>query len=215
MNPELLQRLERAPVVPLVAPEDIDSAIRTTEALVRGGLTVVEVVLRTPAAVTALGEIARAVPDALIGAGTVLSEDQVDLVVAQGARFIVSPGLYLPVVERARSADLPVIPGVATASETQVAWNAGLRHLKFFPGSLAGGVPMLKALGSVFRDIRFMPTGGVSPNNLAEFLGLPNVLACGGSWLTPKAAIEAGDFESITALAAEAVAIADSSRGSS
>ena len=126
-----------------------------------------------------------------------------------GAKFIVSPGLYAPVVEYARSAGLPIFPGVATASEAQNAWNMGLRSLKFFPASLAGGPAMLKALGSVYRDVRFMPTGGVSAGNLGEYLALPNVLACGGSWLTPKAAIAAGNYQIITDLAAEALDIAN------
>jgi 2-dehydro-3-deoxyphosphogluconate aldolase/(4S)-4-hydroxy-2-oxoglutarate aldolase len=169
--------------------------------------------LRTSAAVECLGEVVRAVPDAIVGAGTVLSERQAAEVVFAGAQFIVSPGLYAPVVEYAASARLPIFPGVATASEAQNAWNMGLRSLKFFPASLAGGPPMLKAIGSVFKDVRFMPTGGVSAGNLGEYLALPNVLACGGSWLTPKSAIAEGNYEIISNLAAEAVAIANSIRG--
>jgi 2-dehydro-3-deoxyphosphogluconate aldolase/(4S)-4-hydroxy-2-oxoglutarate aldolase len=212
VNEGINERLQRAPVVPLVAPDDAETAIRTTRALVDGGLSVVEVVLRTPSAVQCLGEVVRAVPEAIIGAGTVLSEDQVEAVLLEGAKFVVLPGLYSPVIKVAQAASLPVFPGVATATEVQHAWNAGLRHLKFFPASLSGGTAMLKALGSVFRDISFMPTGGVSAANLAEYLALPNVLACGGSWLTPKAAIEAGDYQQVTDLAAEAVAIADQVR---
>lgn len=213
VNDELLERLEAAPVVPLVVPEDAESAIKTTQALVDGGLTVIEVVLRTDAAVECLGEVVKAVPEAIVGAGTVLSERQAAEVVFAGAQFIVSPGLYAPVVDYAQSARLPVFPGVATATEAQNAWNMGLRSLKFFPGSLAGGPPMLKALGSVFKDVRFMPTGGVSAANLADWLALPMVLACGGSWLTPKSAIAEGNYQAITDLAAEAVAIAKGVRG--
>ena len=211
-NEDLLKRLEAAPVVPLVVPEDPDTAIRTTRALVAGGLTVIEVVLRTSAAVECLGEVVRAVPEAIVGAGTVLSERQAAEVVFAGAQFIVSPGLYAPVVEYAKSARLPIFPGVATASEAQNAWNMGLRSLKFFPASLAGGPAMLKALGSVFKDVRFMPTGGVSADNLADYLALKSVLACGGSWLTPAAAIAEGNYQIITDLAAEAVAIASKCR---
>ena len=213
LNDELLERLEAAPVVPLVVPEDAETAIKTAQALVAGGLTVIEVVLRTSAAVECLGEVVKAVPEAIVGAGTVLSERQAAEVVFAGAQFIVSPGLYAPVVDYAKSARLPVFPGVATASEAQNAWNMGLRSLKFFPGSLAGGPPMLKALGSVFKDVRFMPTGGVSAANLADWLALPMVLACGGSWLTPKSAIAEGNYQLITDLAAEAVAIAKKVRG--
>lgn len=213
VSDELLARLETAPVVPLVVPDDADTAIKTAQALVDGGLTVIEVVLRTSAAVECLGEVVKAVPEAIVGAGTVLSERQAAEVVFAGAQFIVSPGLYAPVVDYAKSARLPIFPGIATASEAQNAWNMGLRSLKFFPGSLAGGPAMLKALGSVFRDVKFMPTGGVSAANLADYLALPMVLACGGSWLTPKSAIAEGNYQVITDLAAEAVAIAKNVRG--
>jgi len=207
-------RLRKAPVVPLVGGDDPAIAVKTAQALVDGGLTVIEVVLRSPGAIVCLKEIAEAVPGAIVGAGTVLSEDQVEAVLLAGAKFIVLPGLYSPVVQVAQSADLPVFPGISTATEAQNAWNMGLRSLKFFPASLAGGVPMLKALGSVFRDVSFMPTGGISAGNLADYLAVSSVLACGGSWLTPKAAIEQGNFEAITELAAEAVAIAQKVRGS-
>lgn len=206
-------RLRQAPVVPLIQADDPTVAIQTAQALVAGGLTVIEVVLRTPAAVKCLKAIADEVPDAIVGAGTVLSEDQVESVLLAGAQFIVLPGLYSPVIRVAQSANLPVFPGVATATETQHAWNMGLRSLKFFPASLAGGIPMLKALGSVFGGVSFMPTGGVSAANLGEFLAVPSVLACGGSWLTPKAAIAEGKYEVVTGLAAEAVAIAKKVRG--
>ena len=213
MSTEIHRRLERTPVVPLVAPEDPETAIQTTRALVGGGLTIVEVVLRTPAAVQCLGEIVRAVPEAIIGAGTVLDVDEAEAVLREGARFIVSPGLHSPVIKAAKLAEVPVFPGVATATEIQRAWNNGLRCVKFFPASLAGGVPMLKALGSVFKGMSFIPTGGISATNLADYLALPNVLACGGSWLTPKSAIADGNYEIITRLAAEAVAIAKQTRG--
>jgi 2-dehydro-3-deoxyphosphogluconate aldolase/(4S)-4-hydroxy-2-oxoglutarate aldolase len=212
VSDDLLKRLEQAPVVPLVVPDDPETAIKTTKALVAGGLSVIEVVLRTDAALECLGEIVRAVPEAIVGAGTVLTERQAAEVVFAGAQFIVSPGLYAPVVEFAKSARLPIFPGVATATEAQNAWNMGLRSLKFFPASLAGGPAMLKALGSVYKGVKFMPTGGVSAGNLAEYLALPMVLACGGSWLTPKSAIADGNYQIITDLAVEAVAIAKSVR---
>jgi 2-dehydro-3-deoxyphosphogluconate aldolase/(4S)-4-hydroxy-2-oxoglutarate aldolase len=210
---DIQTRLEQAPVVPLVAPEDPETAIRTTQALVDGGLTVIEVVLRTPSAMKCLGEIARAVPEAIIGAGTVLSVDQAEAVLDEGAQFIVLPGLYSPVIRVAQKAGVPVFAGIATATEAQHAWNMGLRSVKFFPASLAGGVPMLKALSSVFKGMSFMPTGGVSIANLADYLALPSVLACGGSWLTPKSAIELGNYAAITELAAEAVRLSKNVRG--
>ena len=156
VSDDLHKRLASAPVVPLVVPDDPETAIKTTQALVAGGLTVIEVVLRTPEAVECLSEVVSAVPDAIVGAGTVLSERQAAEVVFAGAQFIISPGLYAPVVEYAKSARLPIFPGVATASEAQNAWNMGLRSLKFFPASLAGGPAMLKAIGSVFKDVKFM-----------------------------------------------------------
>lgn len=206
-------RLRQAPIVPLIQADDPEMAVSTARALVDGGLSVVEVVLRTSAAMDCLQAIAQSVPEAIVGAGTVLSENQAEAVIKAGAQFIVSPGLYAPVVRIAQAAEMPIFPGVATASECQAAWNLGLRSLKFFPASLAGGLPMLKALGSVFGDVSFMPTGGVSAANLAEFLALPSVLACGGSWLTPKADIAQGNFEIVSQLAAEAVAIALKVRG--
>jgi 2-dehydro-3-deoxyphosphogluconate aldolase/(4S)-4-hydroxy-2-oxoglutarate aldolase len=208
MSTEILSRLSKAPVVPLVGPDDVDTGSRTAQALVDGGLTVVEVVLRTPAAIDCLGGIARDVPDAIIGAGTVLTPEQAEKVIAAGAKFIVCPGLHEPIVRLAQEAGLQIFPGVSTATEAQAAYNLGLRAMKLFPASLCGGVPMLKALGAVFKDVKFMPTGGVSAANLAEYLAVPSVLACGGSWLTPKAAIEAGDYGAVTCLAAEAVEIA-------
>ena len=210
MSEDILARLARAPVVPLVGPDDADSGTRTSQALVDGGLTVVEVVLRTPAAIDCLGEIAQNVPDAIIGAGTVLTPEQAEKVIAAGAKFIVCPGLHEPIVRLAQEAGLPIFPGVSTATEAQAAYNMGLRSMKLFPASLVGGIPMLKALGAVFKDVKFMPTGGVSAGNLAEFLALPSVLACGGSWLTPKADIEAGNYAAVTQLAQEAVSIARS-----
>lgn len=205
-------QLQQRPVVPLVAPADAATGIRTAQALVDGGLAVIEVVLRTPAAVDCLGDIAAALPDAIVGAGTVLSEQQAAAVLERGARFLVSPGLYEPVVRMAHDAGVPVFPGVATASEAQQAWNLGLRTLKFFPASLAGGTAMIRALGAVFRDVKFMPTGGVSAANLADYLALPNVLACGGSWLTPADAIAAGRYADVTRLAREAVELAAKAR---
>lgn len=212
MVTDLLERLRQAPVLPLVVPEDAESAIRTTRALVEGGLGVVEVVLRTPAAVECLGEVVRAVPEAIVGAGTVLSASQCEAVIRNGARFIVSPGLHEPVVRAAAAAELPVFPGVATATEVQQAWNMGLRTLKFFPASLAGGPAMLKALGSVFSDVRFIPTGGISASNLPDYLALPVVLACGGSWLTPREEILRGRYESVRQLAIEAADVARQAR---
>ena len=207
---ELLQKI---PVVPVVVIEDAEKAVPVAKALVAGGLPVIEVTMRTAAAPEAIAAIAEQVPEAVIGAGTVLSSDQATQIVAAGAKFIVSPGLHEDVVATANKLDVPIIPGIATATELQQAWNLGLRILKFFPAEQAGGIAMIKSLASVFRDVVFMPTGGVSPANLHTYLEVPAVLACGGSWLTPAAAIADGDFERITTLASEALAIAKKVRG--
>ncbi len=149
----------------------------------------------------------------MVGAGTVLTLEQAEETVRRGAKFIVSPGLDEAVVKFCQSKSLEVFPGTVTASEVQRAWNLGLRTVKFFPAGLSGGVPMLKALGSVFRGMKFMPTGGVSASNLKDFLGVPAVLACGGSWLTPEKEIAAGNYDAVTALAKEALALAGEVRG--
>lgn len=207
------QRLERTPVVPLVQAEDPAVAVRVAGALVAGGLSVIEVVFRTDAALACLEAVGREVPDAIVGAGTVLTEAQARAAADAGARFIVSPGLDEPVVAAARERGLPVFPGVVTATELQRAYNLGLRSVKFFPASAAGGVATLKALAAPFREMKFMPTGGVSAANLTDYLALPQVLACGGSWLTPSAAVAAGDYRKIEELAAEACRIAVAARG--
>ncbi len=208
MTDNLSKLLTRAPVVPLVQSNDRSEAVAIAQALLDGGMLVLEVVLRTDAAYECLEAITEAFPEVEVGAGTVLSGAQAEKAIAHGATFIVSPGLHESVVRVAQDNNMPVLPGIATATELQQAWNMGLRTVKFFPAGLAGGPKMLKALSSVFRDVTFMPTGGVSAANLSEFLEIPSVIACGGSWLTPADAIAAGDFGSITQLAKEALAIA-------
>lgn len=205
---DLNSRLARAPVVPLVQADDPEVAVATTKALAAGGLTVIEVVLRTPAALDCLQAICELDDDIIVGAGTVLSAAQATAVLERGAQFIVSPGLDEAMVGVAQANSVPVFPGTMTPSEVMKARNLGLDIVKFFPASIAGGIPALKALGSVFRDMKFMPTGGVSAANLADFLAIKSVIACGGSWLTPADAIAAGNYDAVTKLAKEAVAIA-------
>ena len=204
----LTELLHRTSVVPLIQADDPDVAVKTVQALRDGGLHVIEVVLRTKLAMACLEAICREFPDAHVGAGTVLSLAQTEEVASRGAKFIVSPGLSGEIVKFCQQEALEIFPGVVTPSEVQMASNLGLSVVKFFPAGLAGGVPMLKALSSVFRSMRFMPTGGISEKNLSEFLAVPSVIACGGSWLTPVDAIEAGNFEEITRLAADAVRLA-------
>ncbi len=209
----ITELLTKNPVVPLVQADDPAVAVKTSRALAAGGLKVAEVVFRTDRALECLRAVADEVPEVIAGAGTVLSAKQANAAIDNGARFIVSPGLDDGVVGVARERGVPIYPGTMTPTEVQRAFNLGLDTVKFFPASIAGGVPALKVLASVFRSIRFMPTGGVSPGNLAEFLAVPAVLACGGSWLTPVDAIKAGNFDEITRLAADAVDIARKARG--
>ncbi|GAA0483587.1 bifunctional 4-hydroxy-2-oxoglutarate aldolase/2-dehydro-3-deoxy-phosphogluconate aldolase [Parasphingorhabdus litoris] len=204
--------LRTVPIVPLIEADDPLVAVKTAHALAAGGLNVVEVVLRTDAAIDCMAAIVADVPDIVAGAGTVLTVDQASDVISRGAQFVVSPGLVDDVARYCMDQGVPIFAGTMTAGEVQRAYALGLRTVKFFPAKLAGGVRMLKALSSVFRDMQFMPTGGVSADNLHEFLALPAVVACGGSWLTPKDAIAAEDFESITTLAREAVEIAQKIR---
>ncbi|MEP3421650.1 MAG: bifunctional 4-hydroxy-2-oxoglutarate aldolase/2-dehydro-3-deoxy-phosphogluconate aldolase [Erythrobacter sp.] len=212
MSNELSHRLAAAPVVPLIGENDAARAVKTAQALADGGLSVIEVVLRSSDAQKGMEAILAETEGLIVGAGTVLTLDQAKSVVASGAQFIVSPGLVDEIALYCIEEGIPFFPGTMTAGEVQRAYALGLREVKFFPASLAGGVPMLKAFGSVFREMRFMPTGGVSAGNLSEFLSLPSVLACGGSWLTPKEAVASGDYSQITNLAKEAVAIAKSAR---
>jgi len=208
MTGSITKKLEETKVVPLVQADDPETAVKISAALIDGGLSVLEVVLRTDAALKCLEAVVNKFPDAHVGAGTVLSADQAKDVIARGASFIVSPGLDDKSVAVAQSVDIPIFPGIATPTELQHAWNFGLSTVKFFPAGLAGGPKMLKAFSSVFREMRFMPTGGVSAANLTEFLEIPSVIACGGSWLTPQSAIKDGDFAEITKLAREAITIA-------
>ena len=212
MAGDLNKILQSVPVLPLIQADDPEIAVRISVALAAGGLKVAEVVFRTDRALDCLAAVADQVPQMIVGAGTILNVQQAEAAVAAGAQFIVSPGLDEGVVAAAKNRGLPVYPGIVTPSELQRAFNLDLEVVKFFPATLSGGIPALKVLSGVFRTMRFMPTGGISPGNLADFLAVPAVLACGGSWLTPAEAIAAGDYEQITKLAREAVAISMQAR---
>ena len=190
--------LKLAPVVPVLTIEDEAHAVPLGRALVAGGVPMLEVTLRTPAALGAIRRIAAEVEGAVVGAGTVLTPQDLDRAVQAGARFAVSPGLAGHV--RA-DGPIPLLPGVATASEVMAALEAGFRYLKFFPAVPAGGMAMLKAFAPVFPQARFCPTGGIGEDNAREFLALPNVVCVGGSWVSPSAAVRAGDWDRITELA--------------
>lgn len=200
-----LDVMSDAPVIPVIVVDKVSDAVPLARALVAGGIRMLEVTLRTPAALAAIGAIASEVPQAVAGAGTVRSVADAQAAAQAGARFAVSPG-FTPAVGRAcRELGLTLLPGVATGSEIMAALEDGYSQLKFFPAVQAGGLAMLKAFSGPFFDVRFCPTGGLTAANAAEFLALPNVVCVGGSWLTPADAIASGDWERITQLARVAV----------
>lgn len=197
-----------APVIPVIVLNDVNEAVPLARALVQGGIRVLEVTLRTPAALECITRIANEVPEALIGAGTVRSARDAEAAAKAGAKFAVSPGFTVAVAEACRDQGVPLLPGVSTPSEIMQAQEAGFGEMKFFPAQQSGGVPMLKAWQGPFADVRFCPTGGVSTANAKEYLALANVVCVGGSWLTPADAVAAGDWARITALAQEAKRLA-------
>jgi 2-dehydro-3-deoxyphosphogluconate aldolase / (4S)-4-hydroxy-2-oxoglutarate aldolase len=204
----LMEILQRQPVMPVVAVSSEREGVELARALAAGGLGAIEVTLRTPAALGAIRAIRAEVPEAICGAGTILSPRQFDEAVEAGAQFIVSPGTTHEVLDAAKTSDVPLLPGAATPSELMAMIEEGYEVLKFFPAEQLGGVPYLKALAPVFQGIRFCPTGGVSTANVRDYLALPNVVCVGGSWVAPKEAVAAGDWTRITDLAREAAALA-------
>lgn len=202
----VLDRLALSRLVPVVVVDRAADAWPLAQALKSGGLPCAEVTFRTAAAEDAIREMAKD-PDLLVGAGTVVRADQVDVAVRAGASFVVSPGFSLAVVRRCQELGVPVLPGVATPSEVMMALDAGLDVVKFFPAEANGGVSALRAIGAPFSMMRFVPTGGITAANLAGYLALPSVLAVGGSWMVAPKLIAAGDFGEVSRLTAEAVAI--------
>lgn len=196
-----LQVMQDAPVIPVIVLNDKTQAVLLARALVAGGIRMLEVTLRTPQALACIEAIARQVPEAVVGAGTIRTASDVQASAMAGARFAVSPGYTTAVGQACRDAGLPLLPGVATGSEIMAAQEEGLSELKFFPAIQAGGVAMLRAWNGPFGDVLFCPTGGVSAINAVDFLALDNVVCVGGSWLTPADALAQNDWERITALA--------------
>lgn len=199
-----LQVMQDSPVIPVIVLNDVAQAVQLARALLAGGIRMLEVTLRTPQALACIEAIARDVPEAVVGAGTVRSAADVQASAMAGARFIVSPGYTYAVGRACRDANLPLLPGVATGSEIMMAQEDGLSELKFFPAMQAGGPAMLNAWGGPFGDVRFCPTGGVTAANALEFLALPNVVCVGGSWLTPPDVLARGNWAQVTALAFQA-----------
>jgi len=203
---ETLEQLAAARLVPVVVLDDAAHAGPLAGALAEGGLPVAEVTFRTAAAAAAIAEMAKD-GRVLVGAGTVLTPAQVDEAVDAGARYVVSPGFSRAVVERCAARGVLALPGAVTATEVQAALEAGLSTLKFFPAETSGGAAAIKALSAPFGGVRFVPTGGIGPANLAEYLALPAVAAVGGSWMVPRDLIAAGRFDDVAALVADAVAL--------
>ncbi|MEW1771824.1 bifunctional 4-hydroxy-2-oxoglutarate aldolase/2-dehydro-3-deoxy-phosphogluconate aldolase [Streptomyces sp. NPDC086777] len=199
--------LDLAPVVPVVVIEDAAAAVPLARALVEGGLPVIEVTLRTPAALDAIRAVAAAVPDAVVGAGTVLTPEQVTQCVAAGARFLVSPGWTDGLLAAMAASGVPYLPGVSTASEVVALLERGVREMKFFPAQAAGGTAYLRSLAGPLPRARFCPTGGIGPDNAREYLALPNVGCVGGTWMVPADAVAAGDWDRVRELARTAAGL--------
>jgi 2-dehydro-3-deoxyphosphogluconate aldolase / (4S)-4-hydroxy-2-oxoglutarate aldolase len=200
--------LDISPVIPVVVLDDPGRAVPLARALVDGGVAIIEVTLRTPRALDAIRAIAAEVPEITVGAGSVLTADQIEESLTAGAEFLVSPGASRELLRALVDAPVPVLPGAATLSEVITALDHGLTELKFFPAGPAGGPGYLAAVGGPVPTARFCPTGGVTVDNLGSYLALPNVPAVGGTWLTPRSSVEAGDWAAVTALAARAIELA-------
>lgn len=201
---DILAVCRLAPVIPVLVVEDVSVAAPLAKALSAGGLKALEVTLRTPAALDVIRAMIDAAPDAVVGAGTLRTPQDVKNAHAAGARFGVSPGLSAKLLDAADEVGLPMLPGVATPSEAMAAAERGLSVLKFFPAEANGGAPVLKAWASPLKGLMFCPTGGVSKGNARDYLSLPNVVCVGGSWVAPGDKLAAGDWDAVTALAAEA-----------
>ena len=199
--------LDRVPVIPVVVVDDLGDAVPVARALVAGGIRVLEVTLRTPAALDSIRAIAAEVPEAILGAGTVLSAADLDAAAQAGAVFAVSPGASPELLLAGREASIPLLPGVMTPSDVMNALAAGYTAMKLFPAAQAGGLGMLKALAGPFPQARFCPTGGIDLASAPAFLALPNVSCVGGSWLTPIDRVQAGDWAAVTGLARAAAAL--------
>jgi 2-dehydro-3-deoxyphosphogluconate aldolase / (4S)-4-hydroxy-2-oxoglutarate aldolase len=201
--------LDLAPVVPVVVVSDAADAVPLARALVAGGLPAIEVTLRTPAALDAIRAIAAAVPQAVVGAGTVITPEQTDASTAAGARFLVSPGWTDALLTAMRGAGVPYLPGVSTASEVVALLERGVRDMKFFPAQAAGGTAFLRSLAGPLPQARFCPTGGIGPADAPGYLSLPNVGCVGGSWMVPADAVAAGDWARIEELARSAARLGE------
>ena len=209
----ILNKFLTAGLIPVVVIENAVDAVPTANALLAGGLNVMEITFRTAAAPDAIKAVAENCPDMLVGAGTVLTTEQVDRAVAAGAKFIVSPGINPKVVEYCVKKNIPITPGTCNPSNVETALEFGLEVVKFFPAEQAGGLNYIKAIAAPYTGVKFMPTGGINATNVREYLKYNRIIACGGSWMVKGDLIKAGDFEKIKELTAEAAAIVKEIRG--
>ena len=201
---EFRENLKATRIVPVIVIKELGHAVPLAKALVEGGLDILEITLRTGAALEAIKAISGQVPGAIVGAGTVINAQQFAQAAQAGAKFVVSPGLTKEVVQASRDSQVPILPGVATASDIMRGLSLGLDTFKFFPAETSGGAPAIKALGGPFPQVYFCPTGGISTKNLSSYLSLPNVIAAGGSWMVPSDLNEADAFTRAASLAREA-----------
>lgn len=198
--------MQISPIVPVIALENIEDALPLAEALLEGGISIMEITLRTEAGLKAIGKISKSMPQMHVGAGTVINADGFKRAVGEGAQFVFTPGISEELMQSSFDLDTPLIPGVASASEVMFALNSGFEHCKLFPATAVGGVEILKSFSGPFTSMHFCPTGGVNLENFNDFLSLPNVLCVGGSWIIPKWAIREKNFAEITRLSKEALA---------
>ena len=196
------------PIVPVLVIDDVKTAVPIAEALLASDVKVLEVTLRTESALEVISTIAKEVPEAIVGAGTVINGQQLQQTIDAGSKFAISPGLTEKLLEAGQAGDIALIPGISSISELMTAVDAGYDHLKFFPAEASGGVKAIQSIGAPFPDITFCPTGGININNIGDYLALPNVACCGGSWLVPNQAVQDKNWKEITRLAKEAVALA-------
>ena len=212
MNP-VLEQIQKTGIIPVVVLDDVKDAEPLAKALCEGGLPCAEVTFRTEAAEECIRIMSEKFPEMLVGAGTVLTTEQVDRAVAAGAKFIVSPGLNPRIVKYCVEKGIVITPGCANASDMEQALENGLEVVKFFPAEPAGGLNMIKALAAPYVGLKFMPTGGISPKNVRDYLAYNRIIACGGSWMVKNDLVKAGDFAAITEMAKECVQIVKESRG--
>ncbi|MHB8062165.1 MAG: bifunctional 4-hydroxy-2-oxoglutarate aldolase/2-dehydro-3-deoxy-phosphogluconate aldolase [Ruminiclostridium sp.] len=202
---DIFRKISLVGIVPVVKIDDVEKAVPLAKALYEGGIPVAEITFRTEQAQTAIARITEALPEMLVGAGTILTAEQADRALEAGAKFIVSPGLNPKVVEHCIKIGIPIIPGCSSPSDIEQAIEFGLEVVKFFPAEASGGIKMLRALAGPYGNISFMPTGGIDASNINEYLSFSKVLACGGSWMVSENLIKAGSFEKIESLAREAM----------